>query len=331
MNSDLVSVIVPVYNVEKYVQKCAESLLKQTHENIEVIFVDDGSPDNSGAIIKKIAKTDNRVKIFHQENAGVSSARNSGMKLATGKYIMFVDADDWVDDTYVSVFLELIKEYSCALAMNTKNYTGNNDSETNENYVISAEKAMEWIYSGKLFVGVWNKIFRRDLLTNNAICFCSDIWYGEGMLFNIECLQYVDTVAICEKNLYHQTFNPNSAMRSFNIESNKCGIRSLDVQRKIWKKSTPEIVKAWEYHRFCFNRTIIMGLVRSNIYQEYNEEFKSCVKELRENLHIAIRYEQNIKAKIYWLRLALFPYLTAKQAAEKFYKRVEEEKDKKNI
>lgn len=93
----LVSIIVPVYNVEKYIDKCVRSLLKQDYGNIEVILVDDGSPDKSGYIIDRLKEEDNRIVVIHQENHGVSSARNAGMAVASGEYITFVDGDDWVD------------------------------------------------------------------------------------------------------------------------------------------------------------------------------------------------------------------------------------------
>lgn len=93
----LVSVIVPVYNVEKYIDKCVESLLNQDYKNIEVILVDDGTPDRSGDIIDRLKEEDHRIVVIHQENHGVSSARNAGMAVASGEYITFVDGDDWVD------------------------------------------------------------------------------------------------------------------------------------------------------------------------------------------------------------------------------------------
>ncbi len=118
----LVSIIVPVYNVEKYIDKCVRSLLKQDYGNIEVILVDDGSPDKSGYIIDRLKEEDNRIVVIHQENHGVSSARNAGMAVASGEYITFVDGDDWVDANYVTYFVDLLEKSSCDVVMNKNNY-----------------------------------------------------------------------------------------------------------------------------------------------------------------------------------------------------------------
>ena len=265
----LVSIIVPVYNVEKYIDKCVRSLLKQDYGNIEVILVDDGSPDKSGYIIDRLKEEDNRIVVIHQENHGVSSARNAGMAVASGEYITFVDGDDWVDANYVTYFVDLLEKSSCDVAMNKNNYSGCNDISNNNFSVISAEKAIEWIYLGDLFVAVWNKMYRRSVLEENYIKFNERIWYGEGMLFNVEFLQHVNSVAVGESAVYHQTFNPDSAMRKFNLKSNLCGIKSLELQKEAWIKKNIDIEKAWEYHRYCFNRSIIDGLVRSNMILEY--------------------------------------------------------------
>ena len=196
------------------------------------------------------------------------------MAVASGEYITFVDGDDWVDANYVTYFVDLLEKSSCDVVMNKNNYSGSNDISNNNFSVISAEKAIEWIYLGDLFVAVWNKMYRRSVLEENYIKFNEKIWYGEGMLFNVEFLQHVNSVAVGESAVYHQTFNPDSAMRKFNLKSNLCGIKSLELQKEAWIKKNIDIEKAWEYHRYCFNRSIIDGLVRSNMILEYNETYK---------------------------------------------------------
>ena len=111
--NDLISIIVPVYKAEKYLRRCVDSILAQTYQNIEVLLIDDGSPDNSGEICDEYAEKDSRVRVFHKPNGGVSSARNLGLKEAKGDYIGFVDADDYIDKTMYEVLLcNLIKENS---------------------------------------------------------------------------------------------------------------------------------------------------------------------------------------------------------------------------
>jgi len=122
MQSKKVSVIVPIYNVEKYIGKCVDSIRNQDYPNIEIILVDDGSPDKSPQIIDEMASNDDRIKVIHEKNGGVSSARNRGIAAATGEYIMFVDGDDWVDDDYVSYFVDLIEKHGCDIGMDKNNY-----------------------------------------------------------------------------------------------------------------------------------------------------------------------------------------------------------------
>ena len=314
MHEDLVSIIVPVYNVEKFIEKCTKSLMNQTHTNIEIILVDDGSPDNSPEIIDRIAMVDRRVHVIHQQNEGVSAARNAGLKYASGKYVMFVDGDDWVDSDYVSYFLTLVSETGALIGMNKNNYSTGKIKTNEKRYTVNAEMAIEWIYSDEIFVAVWNKIYSRELLENNSIYFDSTIWYGEGMLFNIQCLQYVDTVAIGEKSVYHQTFNPDSAMRKFNLKSNLCGIQSLDIQKTIWKKVTPAIENAWEYHRYRFNRSIASGLLESDMVSEYPDLYKNCVRSIRAGILMPLTNEKTIKAKVGWILYFVSPLLMAKRS-----------------
>ena len=321
-----VSIIVPIYNVEKYIKRCIESLIIQKYKNIEIILVDDGSTDNSADIIDDFAQFDHRIIVLHKKNQGVSAARNSGIEIASGEYIMFVDGDDWVSDEYISYFLDLVEGFDCEIGMNKNNYSGLKVKSNEQKYVISSEKAIEKIYLGDIFVAVWNKIYKTNLLKQNSIMFNNEIWYGEGMLFNIQCLQYTNKVAIGEKCVYHQTFNPDSAMRSFNINSNLCGIKSLELQKNILKKRTNDIENAWDFHRFCFNKSIIDGLVRTRDILSYKEIYNTCVCDLRKNILIPLKIEKKIKRKILWMGYYISPYIMAKVSAKIFLYAIKKEK-----
>ena len=159
-----VSVIVPVYNVEKFIFKTVNSILNQDYKNIKIILVDDGSPDISAKIIDELAKKDNRIVCVHKENGGVSSARNAGLKIATGEYVIFIDGDDWVEPNYVSYLLNLVEKNKCEIGMNKNNYSDDNMNSSDIEYVVSDEKAIEWIYLGNIFVAVWNKIYSMPFL-----------------------------------------------------------------------------------------------------------------------------------------------------------------------
>lgn len=315
----LVSVIVPVYNVERYIEKCVRSLMTQDFDSYEIILIDDGSTDDSSTIIDKLAIEDSRIKILHKQNEGVSIARNTGIELSSGKFIMFVDGDDWVEPNYISYFYKLIKSNNCEIGMNISNYSISNTGvkgRESQSHVISSDNAVSKIYSDEIFVAVWNKIYSSRILQN--IRFSPDIWYGEGMLFNIECLQKIDNVAICSMYLYHQTFNPDSAMRKFNIKSNYCGICSLWLQRAKWTLVTPEIEHQWRYHLWRFNISIIDGLIRSEQLSKNKTLYKECVANLRAGIFIPLKYEKNFKKKILWLCYFFAPMLMGKRSAGKF-------------
>lgn len=312
-----VSIIVPIYNVEKYIEKCINSIATQDYQNIEIIAVDDGSPDHSGAVVDELAKQDDRIKVIHKQNGGVSSARNVGIDNAIGKYIMFVDGDDWVEPDYVSYFLNMITSHAALIGMNVRNYGDNKLKGTlPDNFEITAEKAIEWIYDDHIFVAVWNKIYSRELL--KKIRFSNDIWYGEGMLFNIDCLQHVSKVAIGSKSVYHQTFNPDSAMRSFRLASNYCGIASLWLQKAHWQKWTPEIEEQWNYHKYRFNISIISGLVRSGKIRKYKNIYKCCVHNIKKDFFMALKSEKKLRRKISLTGYFISPMLMAKHSILKF-------------
>lgn len=242
------------------------------------------------------------------------------MAVASCEYISFVDRNDWVAANYVTYFVDLLERLRCDVVMNKSNYSGYHDVSNHNFLVISAEKAIEWIYLGALFVAVWNKMYRRSVLKKNHIKFNEKIWCGEGMLFNVEFLQHVNRVAVGESAVYHQTFNPNSTLRKFNLKSNLCGIKSLELQKEAWIKKNVEIKKAWEYYRYCFNRSIIDGLVQSNMILEYKETYKEFVSNLRKNIFLPLKMEKRIKKKIMWCCYFISPMFMSIRKAIGFKK-----------
>ena len=116
MENPLISVIVPIYNVEEYLNRCVESIVNQTYQKLEIILVDDGSPDNCPRMCDDWAKKDSRIKVIHKENGGLSDARNAGMKITTGEYISFIDSDDYIETCMIEILYEAIKKYDCDIA-----------------------------------------------------------------------------------------------------------------------------------------------------------------------------------------------------------------------
>ncbi|WP_226038117.1 glycosyltransferase family 2 protein [Aquibacillus saliphilus] len=170
-----ISIIVPVYNVEKYLGKCVNSILKQSYQNFELILVDDGSQDNCGMICDRLAKNDKRIKVIHKSNGGLSSARNAGLKFATGKYISFIDSDDYIHPNMYEILYNYLQKYCSDIVIcdfvrvleNVKHpYEKINVDQNVRNY--SNIEALENIYTslGTTFIVSWNKLYKRHLFFN---------------------------------------------------------------------------------------------------------------------------------------------------------------------
>lgn len=193
----LVSVVVPVYNVEQYIERCIESILGQTHHKLELILVDDGSPDRSGVICDEYAKKDNRIKVIHTPNYGVSHARNTGIDNANGEYLLFVDSDDWVEKTHIETLLPVADEDlvygGTKLFRNAVLF----DERMPKKYVAVRD---EWINNYSDFLGRGLNIFfihpcyRFSLIKENKIRFVTGLHCGEDGMFNIMFLKYCKKV-----------------------------------------------------------------------------------------------------------------------------------------
>ena len=164
-----VSVIIPVYKVEKYIHKCIDSVLNQTFRDIQVILVDDGSPDNCGHICDEYSKADKRVSVVHKENGGLSDARNAGMKYAEGNYILFVDSDDYIEHDMIEYMYSRIKDSDADMATCGiyEVYSDRIEEQKREpDFVCSGEEAFRCILQGHTIRGeVWNKLIRKSCMS----------------------------------------------------------------------------------------------------------------------------------------------------------------------
>ena len=309
-----VSVIIPVYNVEKYISKCLNSVVNQTYKNIEIVIVDDGSKDNSGVIVDNFASNDKRVVVLHKENAGVSAARNDGLRKSTGEYVVFVDSDDYLELDFIEYYISIIVDTNADVVCGLKHFSIWNRTQSSDfNYSgIDRVKAMRYIYLEKINVAVWNKIYSKELILNSGVEFDESIWYGEGMLFNIEIFQAAENIVVSNKMVYHQIFNPDSAMRDFNLNSNLCGLRSLNLQKTKWKISDPKLENAWNYHYWYFNFSILKGLIKMHMVKSNKELYIKCKKELKKYALAPLKTDLSTKRKLVDMVISHFPYFAAK-------------------
>lgn len=207
MDKELVSIIVPIYNVEKYLKKCIESIINQTYKNIEIILVDDGSPDKCGEICEEYSKKDNRIVVIHKQNGGLSDARNKGIKVAKGKYITFVDSDDYVDYRYIELLYKAVKENNTKIAqcnIAKVNMSGNIIARLGykENSIKTSKNMLNDIYSSHLIenIVVWNKLYLKEMF-NNISFPVGKIHEDEFTTFKI--LYNVDKISIVNEYLYY--------------------------------------------------------------------------------------------------------------------------------
>ena len=220
----LLSIIVPVHNTAPWLRRCLDSLVGQTYRDLEIICVNDGSTDASGAILDEYAARDARIKVIHQKNAGVSAARNRGLDAATGAYVTFVDADDWVEpDAYekvVSVFSD-----SVDLVCFGVDVEGVDDSGLEEycNLMPDTEMGLSPRFIAGMNTSVWNKVYRVDIIRKHAVRFPEGQAYGEDVAF-VCCYASVGkhVVGVSDK-LYHYVLHEGSAMAAPSI-----GLRIAD-------------------------------------------------------------------------------------------------------
>ena len=202
-----ISLIVPVYNVEKYLARCLESLLNQTYKDIEIICINDGSTDSSYEILKEYSAKDARIVILNQSNQGISIARNNGLKIATGEYIGYVDSDDWLELDFCEKLYNAVKKYDADVAVG--GIVKTSDKYQNQLLSFQEEKVYDSIHDKFIVCDVpdksyvWNKIYRKSKLVEHDINFIPNVIY-EDIVFTPKVLYYTDKlVTVPDTNYYY--------------------------------------------------------------------------------------------------------------------------------
>lgn len=211
---DLITVIIPAYNCDKYIEECLLSVCNQTYDNIEIILVDDGSVDNTSKICSHFANVDSRIKYIYQSNKGVSSARNVGLKFAKGKYITFVDSDDIISSQYIYTLYKDLIDYNCDLVITNWTHNINNLNKSyNKKTILQTEDAFVLYFGKRLIDGnVYGKLYKKELISN--LYFDEKIAIGEDQLFVIKALCNANAIIFDKVFLYYYRISNNSAMNS---------------------------------------------------------------------------------------------------------------------
>lgn len=215
----MISIIVPVYNVEKYVGRCIESIQRQTYRNLEIILVDDGATDGSGILCDRYAESDSRISVIHKENGGLSSARNAGLNKARGEYLCFVDSDDWVDDRYVEALCEAMTlsgadMAACRFCKALEGKPAPRNKDSGRISVLSDELCHHAITETTFAGYAWNKLWKTEIVRSHGLCFDERIFNGEDLPFTVEYLRYCRSVVFTEAELYFYNVRPMSITTS---------------------------------------------------------------------------------------------------------------------
>lgn len=216
-NSPYISVVVPVYNTEKYLNRCLDSLVNQTYKDIEIICVNDGSKDNSLNVLKEYASKYKRIKIIDQENQGVSVARNAGIDVAKGKYISFVDSDDYVDlDMYENIVNSLkYEEYNILAfgydAIDPKTGESRKGSDIKNGGVFDT---CDFLDDDNLH-GVWTTLYKKSFIDENKLRFIPGISYGEDRLFRQMCFLKAGKMKMINRVFYHYVYDDEAAKKKY--------------------------------------------------------------------------------------------------------------------
>lgn len=308
---DLISVIIPVYNVENYIRYCLDSVIKQTYKNLEIIIVDDGTKDSSGKIADEYASKDSRIKVIHKENEGVSKARNVALDIAKGKYIAFLDSDDVISLNFYQYLYNLIKQddYDIAeceflrilsseissvekiLENENKDKNVKIKIETSQNTLYDFYGRYEKPYINK--VVVWNKLYKRKIFDN--------IRYPEGQLFEDEAIMFkilskINKMISSSKKMYGYIQSNNSAMRKETVNQKQIedNLRAYESAVNFFKDDV--FIQSKCMRRYLENcLELYMKIERGNddnlkqskyefIYKAFKEKYKEYIDIINENI-----------------------------------------------
>ena len=296
-----ISIIIPIYKVEKYLKRCVESVRKQTLTDLEIILVDDGSPDDCPGICDEYLKEDSRIKVIHKQNGGLASARNAGMNIATGNYLFFLDSDDWLEPDGMQRLYETAEKYQVDFVRYRAIRTGWPGMEENAPCMVEEirelqqglyekDRIIKEIYPRLLatsqltmgaVVGAWGSLYRTDFLRKNQLSFYEEVKFSEDLIFSANVVRAAESFYFIDSpGVYHYFYNPNSISKSFR-EGRWDSCKSLIkfCENDFANDITYDFKKELYYLRwFC----IMLALNERKYLRSYTERRKYCKKMLND-------------------------------------------------
>lgn len=302
---DLITIIVPVYNVEKYIKKCIDSILHQTYKNLEIILVDDESPDNCGTICDEYTQKDYRVRVIHKKNGGLSDARNIGLKIANGKYIGFIDSDDYIKRNMIQDLYNLLKEKNADISICAYELL-NEDEKPKANksgkiYSFDSIEAIRELLMSKLITShCWNKLYKKELWENIEFPIgrkFEDIAVMHLIFEKAKRIVYKDEIG------YYYIKRNNSIMKNVN-ESLVNDLRAMSIARENYiKKNVIQNNKYAEISevkriKMCYDYIILGKLEKLYNSTEYIKDYKKLKKYMRKYKFKAINTQISFRKKV---------------------------------
>lgn len=279
MNEPKISIIVPVYNAEKYIRRCLDSITQQTFTDFEVILIDDGSNDNSGFICDEYASKHQQFHVIHKENEGVSIARQTGLDASTGKYVIHADPDDWVEPDWLESLYAISQETGCDMVFCDFDRVSHTSAALFKQAPTSLDNGdlLEDFLTEKIWGPCWNKLIRRDCFIKNDIRFVPEMNLWEDLYVHCKLLLAGITVEYLHKCLYHYDvcINDNSIVRHRNVSHIRSAIRFTDdLQRQM---NEPRYTEGWFHRKSQIKKWIFLSRAKEfnliDTYKEINDEY----------------------------------------------------------
>lgn len=291
--SELISIIIPVYNVEKYIHRCVDSIVNQSYKNLEIILVDDGSPDRSGSICDNYGRQDNRIKVIHKKNEGLGFARNAGLDCASGKYVTFIDGDDYIGNNHIETMYNKIKETATdtCMAGHTKVYKDKQIEHINvcagkvykdnvKNHILPRMCGADVHGNDYIEMSVCMVLLSNEIIQNNHLRFVSEREYvSEDLVFDFEYYPLSKGVCILDITDYYYCDNEGSLTTKYREDR-------FASQVKLYKLLTDKS-KRLNIERLCKDRlqNTVIAIARYSIKLEYKFSCKNGKKFANDNVH----------------------------------------------
>lgn len=314
MEQPLISVIVPVYKVEPYLRQCVDSIINQTYTNLEIILIDDGSPDRCPEICDEYAAKDSRVRVIHQKNSGVSAARNAGLNIASGDYIGFVDADDWIEPNMYEELLRSILQFGSDYSYCSFSHFKTDGSFYSENFGKSARQTTGETLCSSFLLGTGdehgslvNKLFTMDCI--GGVRFDDDMRVAEDAWFFLQILSKNPEISFVDKSMYviRHTNDTSWGNNTYLLQSR--ANYDLAVRSLVLLPDIPQLMPLFK--EFLIRRYFIYAnyLAIDNLRKEYTDltrQFRKLLKQhIGDSSHLSLKYKAgllmvNVSPQVFW-------------------------------